>query len=391
MLAAVALTAGCCAWFATARGRANVQEPLITEITARGGRVMFDRQGPKWLDLFDVDPLRRRLVGASFSTQWGRSEQAAAEEEAFLKKVGTLPELKYLRLDSDFREPRLAATLAQIRQLRVLGLDSVASSDGPDERRMVDECLAAVDKMSQLEELSLSYLAIDCTRLPRLGGLMNLKTLRLQYGCKFYDPNPAFPSSRRLPPLPYLERIDLSSSEIGDEDLPRFADLPALRSLNLTDTEISDAGLRQLASFNSLEELQIDLRLATAASLKSLVAVEGLKKLHIEAPGESSWKIREVKLDHGSAIYIPNVDVDDCLLGLQTLRRERPDISIDGREGGFDSIGSRIDAEMSEEISDKALAGPASWLPTGPYPWVSPSAKAFNEKWLAERGIRVSF
>jgi hypothetical protein len=150
MLVAVALIAAFCAWFVAARKRADVQEPLIAEITARGGDVMLERWGPKWLDLFGLDSLRRRIIGLQFKTNFGISEEEYAAEEAFLKRIARTSDLQYLFIETNYATPSLAAALGEMRQLRALSFDV---RNDPEEQWTMDACLSAIAKMHELEHL----------------------------------------------------------------------------------------------------------------------------------------------------------------------------------------------------------------------------------------------
>ena len=64
--------------------------------------------------------------------------------------------------------------------------------------------------------------------------------------------------------------VDLSKSEIGNEDLEQLVFYPGFAALNLNDTVVSDAGMDSIAKMKSLENLQL---------LDSLISNDGVKKL----------------------------------------------------------------------------------------------------------------
>ena len=65
LLAFVAVAALMCGWYAHARNRAAIQDPLVGLRVGYGMPLVFvDRCGPKWLDILGMDHLRRRVVSA---------------------------------------------------------------------------------------------------------------------------------------------------------------------------------------------------------------------------------------------------------------------------------------------------------------------------------------
>jgi hypothetical protein len=392
MLAAIALIAALCTWCVAARNRANVQEPLIAEITARGGRVMFARFGPQWLDLFGVDAYRRRIVGAELESDQDYPADGDAGDEAILRRLGQLPGLKYLFLTAGFDDPRLIAALAEMRQLRVLGLQRNFGSDAPEDQWMLDDCLSAVAQMTELEELYLSEMRFGRDHLARFDRLKKLRSLSLAYSKNGFDPDSDPPLLSRLPALLRLEALDVSYSDIGDADLHRLAVLPRLKSLDLMGTQVSAAGLAQLGALDSLEELATDVDLATAAGLDALLAIKRLKRLHIESNDSMTFRGTEVTaklpLDRGDEAFVRKADLDGCLRALATLRREKPGIVIDADRF---ALHGRTQQERFWQRHDAVVGPRAAWLPASAHPWCTPAAKARCEAWLEEQGISISF
>ena len=121
-------------------------------------------------------------------------------------------------------------------------------------------------------------------------GLTKLKSLSVSFESDGEDEssdtetNEAAPLLERLPALPRLETIDISTwgLMIDVQDIRRLADLPRLKSLNFQGADLTDAAVAELASLKSLEELAIGAELATPARLQSLAALKRLKTLHIE-------------------------------------------------------------------------------------------------------------
>jgi hypothetical protein len=279
LLAATALGAALCGWFAAARNRANVQDPLIAAMGPQRGRVWVERWGPKWLDLVGADRLRRRIVGAELYVNDGESEGDDGNEPGdqgtrLLADLKRLPDLRFLYFKGERLTPQIVASLGDLRHmdtlwlevdeapastfqalagalggmrnLRVLSLD--CGLDGLNDAAASQELLAAIGAMPQLEYLSLADCEIAREDFALLAKLANLKLLMLNNistkESEFsFPPDP--PLLSRLPALPRLETLDLYDSEIYDADLPYIAALPRLKSLGLLGTEITGAGLAE--------------------------------------------------------------------------------------------------------------------------------------------------
>lgn len=366
MLAAVGLTAAFCAWFATARNRAAVQDPIITaSLDPFYDRFWVERWGPKWLEAVDADRFCRRIVGAELEEDRFRppipasaaSDESAGDEEddreaeRIVEILRSLPDLQYLslyvhRLSPDMIEalgkrPRLVAlrinvgelvhssnralggALAGMRRLRALNIGPTGHVDIDDEDGIWEECLAGIGVLDRLEHLRLEERAISCAGLSRLAGLTNLKSLTLDRifgddGTLDADP----PLLSCLPALPNLESLNLEDSGVSDHDLRYVAALPRLKLLNLWQTEITGAGLAELAPSDSLEELAIGSHLASAAAFESLLRLKRLKKLHIVG-FDQDGDLRD-RFKHLSAS-----EIDDCIRTLEALRASKPDLVID--------------------------------------------------------------
>ena len=352
MLAVVGLIAAFCAWYVVARDRANVEDPLITAIEARHGSVWLERWGPEWLDVVGADRLRRRIIGA----QLGNVDKKV---EDLLERLARRDNLQYLILNVRCLNPRMAAALADMRQLRTFHLtvddptpeigsrlsDALAQKprlrtlslcnlnpwNNGNDQRMSHEILAAVANATRLESLYLSDMAIDGEDLACLGALPNLKFLNLadiSIAADFDRSDLGAPLLSRLPTLSRLEELDLYRSEVGDGDLRHLNALSRLRSLSLIEAAVTNVGLAELASLESLEELTIGGDNVTAADLESLRTVSHLNTLHIGwfkgkcSPGTS--------LRPDQLASLPDEEFDDWLRALEALRHAKPSLVIDG-------------------------------------------------------------
>ena len=390
MLAAVGLLAAFCAWFATARNRASVQDPLITEIGPYSGAAVLvvERWGPKWLDQVGVDRFRRTIVAA-------RLESIDDDEQTRrrLKQAARLPALKTLSIGIEQLTPEMTQAVSELRQLRKLNIElgeitdddrawegfiatigkmrhleylhlgveairserleplanlehlkslRISGTLDQDKKPMPQECLEAIGKLSQLERLELNYMNIRAESLACLAGLSNLQLLRLSLvSCQ--EP----PLLRRLPALPRLNAIEITGfatfepmskrSAVGNEDLRHLAVLPRLDSLRLYDTWVTADGLKELAPLESLEELTIDdyhtslkKSCVSGAGLESLLALKHLRKLHLFR-STTLGKARYIHalLGNGDEVQVLADDLDHFQRALESLRRAKPGIVID--------------------------------------------------------------
>jgi len=394
MLAAVGLLAVCCAWCAAVRNRANLQDSIIAAVKEEGGDVLVERRGPKWLDFVVADRFRRRIIGVEMQMTAGHT---LAEE--FVVELRGLPRLQYLEINVEQLTPRMAAALADMRQLRSLGIQQETRLKFHDEP-IPHECLADIGKLNQLEVLHLGNMKISGEDLECLAGLTNLKSLSWEGAviageslgnlvaltnlkslrlCRIYcdddepgaeepETNHAPPLLAHLPALPRLEAIDLSNSEVGDRDLRHLAGLHCLKSLDLSYTDVTDEGLAELASLQSLEDLEIDDNMVSAAGIESLLALRHLKALHMYRSYDKSARLAPLALDDGDELFVLESEVEGFRRALQMLRQSNPGIVIDTRSGEA----HRYFELMPPYDYDASPDRHPIWLPAQ-YPWLPPS------------------
>lgn len=221
MLASVVLAAVLCGWFAVARERANVQDPLI----ALHPSLWLEQWGPGWLRLVGGDRYCRRIVGASLTVA-APDDRHDGKVEEFLKRLPRLPNLKYLFVGVEHltsaMDDAFTRALRDAPQLRVLSIEGSLSFGHTDEERVSRKCLAAIGQLTELEHLSLERVRLDGDDLACLAGLTTLKTLRLD-NVQPYPRSQEAHLLRRLPELPRLQTLDLESSCVRDDDLRFFA------------------------------------------------------------------------------------------------------------------------------------------------------------------------
>ena len=360
MLIGVAVIAALCAWLAAARQRASVQDELIASIN---GRTWIARSGPQWLDLLGFDCYRRYITGAHLDGTL--QENGEQDIEELLERLAKLPTLRYLFLVIDRLTPRIAAALDNMPRLTVL---SISAPLAIDDAGAFQNCVKAIGKMTDLEFLEIhgqARMTLPPDSLAGLARLTRLKALVL-------DSIAAEPQKARtgpfilecLPALPHVERLDLRASQIGDGDLVYLALLPRLKIVNLCGTKVTAAGLEQLAVLASLEELSLGGDAASPVGVESLAAIERIKKLHLDG-----WNMAAIE----SAV-LPS---DDELLGsasselaqlaaLQTLRRAKPGIAIDGNAYQEEWLGTSLIPGDQQSLPFRV------WHPAAGLPWVSP-------------------
>lgn len=128
LLAFVTLAAMFFAWYAHARNRAAMQDPLIPLTGGYGVPLVFvERWGPKWLDLLGLDYLRRRIVLAN---SWSLDSHEPATEQRFLQ----LSRLRDVRHLAQFHVDELNPTTA--KALGGMQLQSLEICDSRSARRV---------------------------------------------------------------------------------------------------------------------------------------------------------------------------------------------------------------------------------------------------------------
>jgi hypothetical protein len=390
MLLTVGLLAAICAWVAAARVRADKQDALIAWVRANRGSVYVNRCGPVWFDQVGADRYRRRIVGAELKIKVAED----AEKERF-KQLAKLRGLHFLDITFPALGTGMPAALREMRCLRTLRVDCGASkwddsdstiqecvaalgslrslerlcfagwfemgNDGAAELARLEnlksltidvnfandeqrarECLAAVGKLTQVEQLSLTGWPVRRDDLTLIGTLTNLRSLTIdsievagnEHQSEGHIGEPS--ALAHFPVLPRLESLCLREPRIGDQDLDRLAVLPRLKSLCLAFTNVSDAGLRKLAALHSLEVLTIDEGAATAEGLDALVSLRGLREIHLAQPQNyQADRSASLPLDDGEEMAVLPSELDGARRALKALRQTHPEIVIDTDDACF--------------------------------------------------------
>ncbi|HET6881627.1 MAG TPA: hypothetical protein VFI31_15795 [Pirellulales bacterium] len=316
-LLGITVFAGCCAWFAAARQRADSQDAILAVTEASSGTAYFERSGPIWLDLVGLDRFRRRITGIEFGL-----------------------------LDEEHR-----ASFQQLSQrfdllrLRFLSIKFSPYGAGEQERR-VNDLLGVVGKLTQLKELQLEDLSPVNERLQSLGNLADLRYLSLS-SCDVDSPSVL----ACLPALAELEELAIADCNVCDRDLSRLTAFPRLKSLNLSGSHhLTGAGLMILARLESLEELKFDETMLSASGLEALCAARNLRSLYVNT-GYYSLEPCELKLNDGDVTKVYGRDVEDLRRALSALRQSKPELAV--------RIFSNIDdwyARHHDKMADRGIS-----------------------------------
>lgn len=333
LLAVVALVAACCSWIAAAWQRANMQEPLIAEIKGRDGRVVFERWGPKWLDLLGADRFRRQLVGVSLG-DLGYGLELHDNDGILFRRLAELPRLRYLSFRVDHRlTPGMASAVGEMRRLRYLHVSTSLYTDrSADATRRWHAGLREIGKLTQLEELCLDGLLIEEGGLAALAGLANLRSLSLDAcviapltdgGCLVQD----------FPALPRLEWLNLTSCVEFDEDLRHLRVLNALKGLKLSSVSLTRNSWAELRHLEMLEEISIDEpsddEQTWSGLLDTLRSVKRLRTMHLDQHGLRYKGAVALPLDGGDELSVLKSHAEATKHALQRLREAHPGITID--------------------------------------------------------------
>jgi hypothetical protein len=330
MLVVTALAAAFCGWFTVASRRARQHDEIVALFygTGRlagghsvGKHLWIERWGPRWLDLFGAERYCQRVAGASLPAE--RDDQWT---EDVLNRLKDLSGLQLFYLESDQLSPAAAESLNAMRQLRILSVSQWDVRQWDADNPASQACLAAVARMSRLEEICLGNLSGPA--LAKLGNLHQLRSLHLKVArSKDGDePHNNPPLLTCLPVFARLEALTFDGPYLCDEDLRRLAAQAGLKSLRI-ETEIIDADLAQLRALDMLEELTIAAPLQTDDIL-ALCGLKRVKALHIDdTEGDRPWKLELLE---------PDFDIEraETLSGLyrqalSALGRARPGIVID--------------------------------------------------------------
>ena len=78
-----------------------------------------------------------------------------------------------------------------------------------------------------------------------------------------------------------IEEIDLTGTDVTDEQLAQLAKLTHLDRLRLHGTSVSDTGLQYLTKFQELTLLELSKTRVTDAGIPALASLKGLEKVYL--------------------------------------------------------------------------------------------------------------
>ena len=120
-----------------------------------------------------------------------------------------------------------------------------------NDKRIVDQTLANVARMSTLEQLSLSRSTLGSGQTKHLASMNSLRSLTL------YDTNLSSYELGYVSQCRNLEVLSLDGTPIGNAGIRSLTNLDALRYLSLARTEIDNSAIDSLAILKGLEELDL--------------------------------------------------------------------------------------------------------------------------------------
>lgn len=161
-----------------------------------------------------------------------------------LAHLEQLPQLERLQIWRCRLTPEALDGLARLPRLESLDLGLQGAVSAP--------LLAALKNLPALRSLKLSGLEVGDAEAAELDKLEQLEHLSL------FQTKVSGAAFVRLAALPRLESLSVAVSPITDESLAALAEFRRLRRLTLLFTRVTDAGLARLAALEGLERLEIN-------------------------------------------------------------------------------------------------------------------------------------
>lgn len=126
-----------------------------------------------------------------------------------------------------------------------------------------------------------------------------------------------------LKSLPDVQKLNFSSTKVGDDALVHLAELTGLKELALNRTQVTDLGMKQLAGLTKLEILNLNEDNVTDAGLVHLKDMKDLKQLHLNQTKVSNAAIAHLTgLEKLEFLYAYGTDMD--AKGAAGFRAEHP-------------------------------------------------------------------
>jgi Leucine-rich repeat (LRR) protein len=169
-----------------------------------------------------------------------------------------------------------------------------------------DQLLDDVARLSSLVELDLSDSSVTDAGLRKFERIDQLRTLRMRR-CKLSDTTLA-----GLPEM--LTSLDLAGAELPKNGTSHLRDLTGLEWLNLSATQIGDQELANLAAMTDLQVLVLDDTAVTSAGLIHLKDLTKLRDLYV----------RNAKLEEMEAEDLKKM-LPNCTIFLTSMRSQSSD------------------------------------------------------------------
>ncbi len=190
----------------------------------------------------------------------------ALVDGAALEYLASLPTVRSLVLEDAKLPPEALAAVGRMTRLENLNLEGT----GP---LAVD--LGAVGGLTSLKALQIGWTDADDLTLTALSGLRNLERLDLEK-TKVEGPGLAW-----LAPLPRLRRLDLHQTPLGPQAGAALSLLRTLTWLDLKETGADDALLRRLDGLDRLVSLDLSNNNVTDRGLAALSGLPSLRHLSL--------------------------------------------------------------------------------------------------------------
>ncbi|MDB5334781.1 MAG: F-box/LRR-repeat protein 13-like [Planctomycetaceae bacterium] len=179
------------------------------------------------------------------------------------------------------------SVLAKLPQLRHLDFRSRDASD---------EAIAMIAQITQLKKLGIGHWTLNIESIAPLEKLQALEELQINAGKVTdlgLDKFPLLPKLRDLA----IEGQDVTAESLTGVGLRRLALLPQLRILQFSAEPLGDAGFEELGKLTSLEDLFVSCDDVTEEGISHLKSLVNLRKLTL-----SSEKISDAEVAHLSSL-----------------------------------------------------------------------------------------
>jgi len=152
-----------------------------------------------------------------------------------------------------------------------------------------DEDLAPLSQLTLIESVCLHRSAVTDDGLSALAGLRSLKRLEFYESQQISDDG-----LKRLPPLRFLEILDLSCTRVSSDGLQCLAPLPRLRELRLSATKVDDSILYLLSKCRKLEVVDLAATTVRGDRLDLLSSCSRLRVLSLSGTEFTEESIRQI-------------------------------------------------------------------------------------------------